>query len=102
MGRVVQEPFQHRGIRNTIGLNIVSPKMLDFAFIASFLKSQEIHRLASTLRCSRYLLKQGMAFRGNGESSASLNKGNLLELIDFLKDNNEEVRDAYGRGGLNC
>jgi hypothetical protein len=23
-------------------------------------------------------------------------------LIDFLKDNNEEVRNAYGRGGLNC
>ncbi|XP_021314374.1 uncharacterized protein LOC110434530 isoform X3 [Sorghum bicolor] len=27
---------------------------------------------------------------------------NLRELIDFLKDNNEEVRDAYDRGGLNC
>ena len=59
-------------------------------------------RLTSTLRCSRYLLKQGMAFRGHDESSTSLNKGNLLELIDFLKDNNEEVRDAYDRGGLNC
>jgi hypothetical protein len=59
-------------------------------------------RLTSTLRCSRYLLKQGLAFRGHDESSSSLNKGNLLELIDFLKDNNEEVRSAYDRGGLNC
>jgi hypothetical protein len=36
------------------------------------------------------------------ESASSLNKGNLLELIDFLKDNNEEVSNAYDRGGLNC
>jgi hypothetical protein len=43
-----------------------------------------------------------MPFRGHNESSDSLNKGNLLELIDFLKDNNEEVRDAYDRGGSNC
>ncbi|XP_021302443.1 uncharacterized protein LOC110429989 isoform X2 [Sorghum bicolor] len=27
---------------------------------------------------------------------------NLLELVDFLKDNNEEVRYAYDHGGLNC
>ena len=67
-------------------------------------QSEELYqtRLTSTLRCSRYLLKQGLAFRGHDESSSSLNKGNLRELIDFLKDNNEEVRNAYDRGGLNC
>ena len=67
-------------------------------------QSEELYqtRLTSTLRCSRYLLKQGVAFRGHDESSSSLNKGNLRELIDFLKDNNEEVRNAYDRGGLNC
>jgi len=67
-------------------------------------QSEELYqtRLTSTLRCSRYLLKQGLAFCGHNESSSSLNKGNLLELIDFLKDNNEEVRNAYDRGGLNC
>jgi hypothetical protein len=42
----------------------------------------QIH-LNSTLRCSRYLLKQGLAFHGHDESSSSLNKENLLELIDF-------------------
>jgi hypothetical protein len=67
-------------------------------------KSEELYeiRLTSSLRCSRYLIKQGLAFRGHDESSSSLNKGNLLELIDFLKDNNEEVRSAYDLGGLNC
>lgn len=66
-------------------------------------QSEELYqtRLTSTLRCSRYLLKQGLAFHGYDESSFSLNKDNLLELIDFLKDNNEEVRNAYDRGGLN-
>jgi hypothetical protein len=59
-------------------------------------------RLTSTSRCSRYLLKQGLDFRGHDESSSSLNKGNLLEWIDFLKDNNEEVRSAYDHSRLNC
>ncbi|KAJ1268105.1 hypothetical protein BS78_07G111100 [Paspalum vaginatum] len=45
--------------------------------------------LASTLRCLRYLLKEGMSFRGHDESSTSLNKGNLLE-------------DVYDHGALNC
>jgi hypothetical protein len=36
-----QGGFQKHGIRNMIGWNTVSPKMLGFAFTASFLKSQE-------------------------------------------------------------
>jgi hypothetical protein len=43
-----------------------------------------------------------MSFRGHDEPSTSLNRGNLLELIDWLKDSNEEVRNAFDRGGLNC
>lgn len=58
--------------------------------------------LSSTLLCSSYLLGQGMAFCGHHESSTSLTRGNLLELIDWLKDSNEEVRNAFDHGGLNC
>ena len=59
-------------------------------------------RLTSSLECVRYLIAQGLSFRGHDESTASLNKGNFLEMIDWLKDSNEEVRDAFDRGGENC
>ncbi|XP_058783845.1 uncharacterized protein LOC131658583 [Vicia villosa] len=43
-----------------------------------------------------------MAFRGHDESSISLNKGNFREMVDWVKSKNEQVRDAFDRGGKNC
>ena len=51
-------------------------------------------RLTSSLECSRYLLAQGLAFRGHDESSTSLNKGNFREMIDWWKDKDGTVRNA--------
>jgi hypothetical protein len=59
-------------------------------------------RLTSSLECLRFLIGQGMAFRGHDESSSSLNKGNFLEMIDWYKEHNELVRHSFNRGGLNC
>jgi hypothetical protein len=59
-------------------------------------------RLASSLACSIFLLMQGLAFRGHDESSSSLNKGNFLELIYWIKDKIEEVRDAFEHAPRNC
>ena len=59
-------------------------------------------RLTSSLACSRFLLMQGLAFRGHDESSSSLNKGNFLELIYWMKDKIKEVRDAFERAPRNC
>jgi hypothetical protein len=39
-------------------------------------------RLTSSLGCARYLIAQGLAFRGHDETSTSLNKGNFREMID--------------------
>jgi hypothetical protein len=44
-----------------------------------------------TLKCLRFLLRQGLAFRGHDESEDSLNKGNFLELLNWLAGNFEEV-----------
>ncbi|CAK8541280.1 unnamed protein product [Lathyrus sativus] len=57
-----------------------------------------------------YILKSPMqpnlstkrAFCGHDESSTSLNKGNFREMIDWVKSQNEQVRDAFDRGGKNC
>jgi hypothetical protein len=37
--------------------------------------------LTYSLRCLRFLLKQGLAFRGHDETEESQNRGNCLELL---------------------
>ncbi|XP_058751038.1 uncharacterized protein LOC131624064 [Vicia villosa] len=59
-------------------------------------------RLTCSLDCTRYLIAQGIAFRGHDESSTSLNKGNFREMVDWVKSNDEKVRDAFDCGPKNC
>ncbi|CAN6678017.1 unnamed protein product [Malus baccata var. baccata] len=42
--------------------------------------------------CARWLLRQGLAFYGHDESLKSSNRGNYMELMQFLADHNEKVR----------
>ncbi|XP_058746804.1 uncharacterized protein LOC131619753 [Vicia villosa] len=67
-------------------------------------ESEELYkiRLTCSLDCTRYLIAQGIAFRGHDESSTSLNKGNFREMVDWVKSNDEKVRDAFDRGPKNC
>ena len=51
-------------------------------------------RLTASVDCVRFLLRQGLAFRGHDESQDSNNQGNFLELLAFLADHNKEVRDV--------
>ncbi|XP_066310904.1 uncharacterized protein [Miscanthus floridulus] len=48
-------------------------------------------RLTYSLRCIKFLLLQGLAFRGNDESEESSNRGNFIELLKFLAGNSDEV-----------
>ncbi|KAL5675725.1 hypothetical protein ACJX0J_011856, partial [Zea mays] len=41
--------------------------------------------------CIRFLLHQGLAFRGRDEENSSKNKGNFRELLQWLAGNFEEV-----------
>jgi hypothetical protein len=52
-------------------------------------------RLKASLSIVSYLALQGEPFRGHDESSTSLNKGNLLEFLDWYKQRNEEVKRAF-------
>ncbi|XP_058776124.1 uncharacterized protein LOC131650431 [Vicia villosa] len=67
-------------------------------------ESEELYKICLTcsLDCTRYLLAQGIAFRGHDESSTSLNKGNFREMLDWVKSNDEKVRDAFDHGPKNC
>ncbi|XP_047949501.1 zinc finger MYM-type protein 1-like [Salvia hispanica] len=49
-------------------------------------------RLTALLDCIRFLLSQGLAFRGDNESEESENHGNILELLYFLGDHNEYIK----------
>ncbi|XP_062113262.1 uncharacterized protein LOC133824403 [Humulus lupulus] len=51
-------------------------------------------RLIASVDCIRFLVRQGLAFRGHDESQESNNQGNFLELLTFLANHNEEVRDV--------
>jgi len=51
-------------------------------------------RLKYTLRCLKFLLHQGLAFRGHDESEESSNRGKFIELLKFLAANSKEV-DKY-------
>jgi hypothetical protein len=48
-------------------------------------------RLTYSLRCIKFLLHQGLAFRGHDESEESSNRGNFIELLKFLAGNSDEV-----------
>lgn len=59
--------------------------------------------LKETIDCICCLLKQGLAFRGNDESENSKNKGNFIEILQFLWDHNEDVRRvALTNAPKNC
>uniref|UniRef100_A0A2N9GBL8 HAT C-terminal dimerisation domain-containing protein n=1 Tax=Fagus sylvatica TaxID=28930 RepID=A0A2N9GBL8_FAGSY len=49
-------------------------------------------RLNASVDCIRFLLRQGLAFRGHDESEDSSNQGNFLELLKFLADHNEDIK----------
>ncbi|PON53209.1 hypothetical protein TorRG33x02_305960, partial [Trema orientale] len=51
-------------------------------------------RLSASTACVRFLLRQGLAFRGRDESEDSKNQGNFLELLKFLADHNDEIKDV--------
>ncbi|CAL8119630.1 unnamed protein product [Prunus armeniaca] len=48
--------------------------------------------LNASLKCTRYLLRQGLSFRGHDESAQSSNRGNYLELLQFLANHDEKVK----------
>ncbi|KAG2628560.1 hypothetical protein PVAP13_3KG382227 [Panicum virgatum] len=64
-------------------------------------------RLTYSIRCLKFLLHQGLAFRGHDETEESSNRGNFLELLKWLASNNEEVdkyvlKNAPGNCTLTC
>ena len=54
------------------------------------------------VNCIRFLLCWGLAFRGHDESHGSSDKGNFLELLQFLGDQNEFITKLLQKAPKNC
>lgn len=52
--------------------------------------------------CIRFLLCWGLAFCGYDESQCSSDKGNFLELLQFLGDHNESINKVLQKTPKNC
>ncbi|CAL2272851.1 unnamed protein product [Prunus armeniaca] len=50
--------------------------------------------LNASIKCTKFLLRQCLAFRGHDESVISSNMGNYLELLQFLADNDDKVKEV--------
>ncbi|CAL8169904.1 unnamed protein product [Prunus armeniaca] len=50
--------------------------------------------LITSIKCIKFLLRQGLSFRRNDESATSSNRRNYLELLQFLADNDEKVKEV--------
>ncbi|XP_048447464.1 zinc finger MYM-type protein 1-like [Pyrus x bretschneideri] len=48
--------------------------------------------LNASIDCTKFLLRQGLSFRDHDESDTSNNRGNYLELLQFLKDHDEKIK----------
>ena len=46
----------------------------------------------ASVDCVRFLLRQGIAFRGHDEYENSSNQGNFLELLRFLANHNQDIK----------
>ncbi|XP_008235787.1 PREDICTED: zinc finger MYM-type protein 1-like [Prunus mume] len=56
--------------------------------------------LIASIKCTKFLLRQGLAFRGHDESATSSNRGNYLELLQFLADNDDKVKEVVMENAL--
>ncbi|KAK8658747.1 hypothetical protein V6N13_036943 [Hibiscus sabdariffa] len=57
-------------------------------------------RLEASITCLKWLLLQGLSFRGHEESEKLLNKGNFLELLQLLSVHNPEYKKLVLKNAL--
>nr|XP_016487449.1 PREDICTED: uncharacterized protein LOC107807553 [Nicotiana tabacum] len=56
------------------------------------IKSDYRVRLNASIDVAKFLLKQGMSFRGHDEGETSIKRGNFVELLQWYADRDDEVK----------
>ncbi|XP_074283689.1 uncharacterized protein LOC141608225 [Silene latifolia] len=54
-------------------------------------KSAYLTRLEASIKTTRFLLLQGLSFRGHDEKETSLNRGNFIELLKLLAQHDQNI-----------
>ncbi|XP_057532215.1 uncharacterized protein LOC130810250 [Amaranthus tricolor] len=88
-----------------VNLRDAKKTSIEFVFDnASEVQMNEYHiRLNASLTCLRFLLGQGLAFRGHDESEESYSRGNFLELLKWLGGKVEEIgKYTFQNAPKNC
>lgn len=65
-------------------------------------ESVHIKRLTLSINSCIFLALQGLAFRGHDESEESYNRGNFLEILSFIANNNEEFSNIIKNSPQNA
>ncbi|KAK9740246.1 hypothetical protein RND81_03G022100 [Saponaria officinalis] len=58
---------------------------------SAIIKSAYQTRLEASIKTARFLLRQGLSFRGHDEKETSLNKGNFIELLKLIAEHDEKI-----------
>ena len=69
---------------------------IQFSFAKQSDQARKDYRvcITATLDCIRFLLCQGLAFRGRDKTDNSHNQANFLELLRFLVNHNESINNV--------
>ena len=84
-----------RSIVGTVKEQLCNPDVLN----ARILVADDEH-FDLVIECLLFLTRQDIAIRGHREDSQSDNKGNFLELHEFLLFKNKRLRDVYERSNF--
>jgi hypothetical protein len=60
-------------------------------------KEEYFIRLSTSINAVKFLLHQGLAFRGHDESKDSKNRGNFLELVKLMAEQNGKIKKVVLR-----
>ena len=101
LGKIAKRLGEHVGLVNSfhnnalkMAGNLMKPNQ---SIVQAFYKQNDAAkneykiRLNASIDACRYLLRQGLPFRGHDESTESANKGNFVELVKYTADQNEIV-----------
>ncbi|XP_074283231.1 uncharacterized protein LOC141607780 [Silene latifolia] len=87
----------HKSTHNNAMRDLDNFKKQKYSIVSRFenhstaTKSAYLTRLEASIKTTRFLLLQGLSFRGHDEKETSLNRGNFIELLKLLAQHDQNI-----------